>query len=138
MSEQKDLNDREDKFFDRMKVKASKIVNDREALRKLLVDVQDKMSKSSADDSLKSKVFEFISLIVRMIKGYITGEYRQTPWQTLVMFVAGLIYFITPLDAIPDFIPVAGLIDDATVLIWIGKCFRQDLSNFKEWEESNH
>ncbi|MGK0488441.1 MAG: hypothetical protein ACJAXB_001625, partial [Candidatus Endobugula sp.] len=70
MSEQKDLNEREDKFFDRMKVKASKIVNDREELRKLLVDVQDKMSKSSADDSLKSKVFEFISLIVRMIKGY--------------------------------------------------------------------
>jgi uncharacterized membrane protein YkvA (DUF1232 family) len=137
MSDRSELNEREEKFLGRMKSKATKIVNDREELKKLLVKAQEKMAKTSSDDSLKSKVFEFLSLIIRMIKSYIKGDYKETPWQTLVMFVAGLIYFITPLDAIPDFIPVAGLIDDATVLVWLGKCFRQDLSNFKEWEESN-
>lgn len=137
MSERAELNDREEKFFDKMRSKATKIVNDREELKKLLVKAQDKMTKTSSDDSLKAKVFEFLSLIIRMIRSYIKGDYKETPWQTLVMFVAGLIYFITPLDAIPDFIPVAGLIDDATVLVWLGKCFKQDLSNYKKWEDSN-
>uniref|UniRef100_UPI004048A2CE YkvA family protein n=1 Tax=Roseivirga sp. TaxID=1964215 RepID=UPI004048A2CE len=137
MSDRTVLNDREEKFLDRMKMKAAKIVNDREELKKLLAKAQDKMAKTSSDDSLKTKVIEFLSLIIRMIRSYIKGDYKETPWQTLVMFVAGILYFITPLDAIPDFIPVAGLIDDATVLVWLGKCFKQDLSNYKKWEEAN-
>ena len=95
------------------------------------------MEASSSDDSLKSKIVEFLSLIMRMISSYIKGVYTETPWQTILMFVAGLIYFITPIDAIPDFIPVAGLIDDATVLVWLGKSFRDDVSRFKKWEEAN-
>ena len=137
MSDRTDLNEREEKFLDRMKAKAAKVVNDREELKKSLEKAQDKITKTGSDDSLKAKVIEFLSLIIRMIKSYAVGDYRETPWQTLVMFVAGLIYFITPLDAIPDFIPVAGLIDDATVLVWLGKSFKQDLFNYKKWEEAN-
>lgn len=137
MSDRTELNDREEKFLDRMKAKAAEIVENREELRKLLERTQDKITKTNSDDSLKAKVIEFLSLIMRMIRSYIKGDYTQMPWQTLVMFVAGIIYFVTPLDAIPDFIPVAGLIDDATVLVWLGKCFRQDLSNYKKWEDAN-
>ncbi|WP_421976784.1 YkvA family protein [Roseivirga seohaensis] len=137
MSKEKDLNEREERFFGRMKVKARKIVNDRVKLKELLADTQKKMEASSSDDSLKAKIVEFLSLIMRMISSYLKGVYTETPWQTIIMFVAGLIYFVTPIDAIPDFIPVAGLIDDATVLVWLGKSFRSDVDRFKKWEESN-
>ncbi|KYG81867.1 uncharacterized membrane protein YkvA (DUF1232 family) [Roseivirga ehrenbergii] len=137
MSKEKDLNEREERFFDKMKAKAGKIVNDRVKLKELLADTQKKMEASSSDDSLKAKIVEFLSLIMRMISSYVKGVYTETPWQTILMFVAGLIYFVTPIDAIPDFIPVAGLIDDATVLVWLGKSFRNDVSRFKKWEESN-
>ncbi|MGW8121313.1 YkvA family protein [Roseivirga echinicomitans] len=138
MSKERDLNEREERFLDKMKARAGKIVNDRVKLKELLTDTHKKMVASSSDDSLRAKIVEFLSLIMRMVSSYVKGAYTEAPWQTIVMFVAGLIYFVTPIDAIPDFIPVAGLIDDATVLVWLGKSFREDISHFKKWEETNH
>lgn len=135
--EKKDLTKKEARFFGKMKDRAGKIVNDHQQLKELLVSTQKKMEDTDSDDSLKAKVVEFISLISRMVTGYFKGTYTETPWQTIVMFVAGLIYFITPLDAIPDFIPIAGFIDDAAILVWLGKSFRSDVARFKRWEEAN-
>ena len=133
----KEPSNREMKFFNRFKVKAAKVVNDNEALKKLLVKLKTKLEKSEEDDSLRSKLVDYLKLISRMVTNTMNGNYNQMPWQTLVMIVAGLIYFIAPLDALPDFIPVAGLLDDATILVWLGKCFREDLENYKTWEQAN-
>ena len=48
--------------------------------------------------------------------------------------VAGLIYVVSPVDAIPDPIPVAGYLDDAAVIAWIIKSVRDELDAFREWE----
>lgn len=128
---------REKRHFNRFKKKAADIVNDSESLKKLLVRLKTKLDDSEKDDSLREKLVEYLKLVSRMVTNTISGAYKDMPWQTLVMIVAGLLYFIAPLDALPDFIPVAGLLDDATVLIWLGKCFREDLENYKTWEQAN-
>jgi uncharacterized membrane protein YkvA (DUF1232 family) len=47
------------------------------------------------------------------------------PWYRKAIVVAGLIYFIVPLDAIPDFAPMVGYLDDlgviASLLKYLGK-----------------
>jgi len=121
--------------LDRLKRRAEKIVTDHDALRELLEKARKKMEGAEKDDSLMQKLMEYLKLISRMLGNYLNGKYNETPWQTIVMMIAGLLYFITPLDAIPDFIPVAGFLDDATVLVWLGKCFREDLANYKAWED---
>ncbi len=128
---------REKKHFDRFKKKAAGIVNDSESLKNLLVKLKAKLDDSEKDDSLREKLVEYLKLVSRMVTNTMSGTYKGMPWQTLVMIVAGLLYFIAPIDALPDFIPVAGLLDDATILIWLGKCFREDLENYKTWEQSN-
>ncbi|AAN47427.2 YkvA family protein [Leptospira interrogans] len=40
----------------------------------------------------------------------------ETPFRTKLIIAGALIYFISPLDAIPDFIPGAGFLDDAGVI----------------------
>lgn len=130
-------NSTEKRFFKRFKQKATKIVGDSSALKGLLVKVQNKMDEMEGDDSLKGKIVAYLNLVVRMISNSISGRYPDMPWQTLVMIVAGLIYFIAPIDALPDFIPVAGFLDDATILAWLGKSFQDDLDKYREWEELN-
>ena len=120
-----------------MKARAQKIVTDHEELKKLLAKAQVKLDKAGEDDSLMAKLTEYLKLISRMITNSLNGNYNHTPWQTMVMLIAGLLYFITPIDAIPDWIPVGGLIDDATVLVWLGRCFRDDLEKYKSWEGAN-
>ena len=133
----KEPSSRERKYFDRFKKKAEGIVNDSDALKKVLTRLKTKLDASESDDSLKTKLIEYLKLISRMVANTMSGKYTETPWQTMVMIIGGLLYFIAPLDALPDFIPVAGLVDDATILLWLGKCFREDLDNYKIWEKAN-
>lgn len=43
----------------------------------------------------------------------------ETPKKTKALIIGGLIYMISPIDLIPDVIPILGLTDDATVLVMI-------------------
>ncbi|MHA7100541.1 uncharacterized protein DUF1232 [Roseivirga pacifica] len=135
--EQEEPSKKQLRFFEKFKKKAQQIVNDNAALRSTLVKAQEKLAASDSDEGLKGKLVEYVKLVLRMLTNTINGNYKGLPWQTLVMIVAGLLYFIAPLDALPDFIPVAGLVDDATILVWLGKCFQDDLNNYKKWEEVN-
>lgn len=75
--------------------------------------------------------------LFRLIKAYATGTYREIPWNSLVMIIASVIYFVMPIDLIPDFIPALGLLDDAALLAWTIKTFSEDIDAFLEWESNN-
>ena len=70
----------------------------------------------------------FIRLFWRLL-----GDKRVSPFPKLVLWV-GIIYFVSPLDLIPDAIPVLGYIDDAAVLSLVMAAIRSDLEKFQEWE----
>ncbi|MFC7052342.1 YkvA family protein [Hansschlegelia quercus] len=50
------------------------------------------------------------------VAAYYCAFDRETPFHVRATLVAALAYFILPFDAVPDFIPVAGFVDDASVL----------------------
>jgi len=136
--ERTEPNAKEKKFFDKFKSKATSIVNDSAALKNTLSKVQKKLDAMEENEGLRGKVVAYVKLVIRMITNSVSGRYPDLPWQTLIMIVAGLLYFIAPLDAIPDFIPIAGLVDDVTILAWLGKSFSDDLAKYKEWESVNY
>ena len=64
------------------------------------------------------------------------GEYRAVSPKALVTIVAGLLYFVSPLDAIPDWIVGVGFLDDIAVLGWVMKTVADELARFKAWRDS--
>ncbi|MET0314052.1 MAG: YkvA family protein [Hansschlegelia sp.] len=50
------------------------------------------------------------------VAAYYCAFDRETPFHVRATLVAALAYFILPFDAVPDFIPIAGFVDDAGVL----------------------
>ena len=40
---------------------------------------------------------------------------RRVPWRSRIVFGALLAYLVSPVDLVPDFVPVAGHLDDALV-----------------------
>lgn len=73
---------------------------------------------------------------VRMIRSAVRREYPNIPWQSLVLITAGIVYFVSPADALPDFIPLLGFTDDAAILTAILASISGDLDRFIEWEKS--
>jgi len=49
------------------------------------------------------------------------------PWYRKAFVVAGLVYFIVPLDAIPDFAPIVGYLDDLGVITSLLKYLGKEL-----------
>jgi uncharacterized membrane protein YkvA (DUF1232 family) len=111
--------------------KAEKYKNDPEATNKLLEEAQAKAKKQKGPLSGR---FDDIMTLVRLVRAYVKGEYRDVPWETIALAIGALIYFISPIDAIPDFIPVVGYIDDAAVIGFVVASVYTELNNFRDWE----
>jgi uncharacterized membrane protein YkvA (DUF1232 family) len=71
-----------------------------------------------------------VKLLFEMIKDYRNGLYKEIPWYSIAMAVAAILYFINPIDIIPDFIVVVGLVDDALVVGFVMKAIQEDLKKY--------
>jgi uncharacterized membrane protein YkvA (DUF1232 family) len=70
----------------------------------------------------------------RLIRAYANGSYRQISADSFSLIIAAIIYFVMPIDALPDFIVGLGLIDDAAILTWTFNKVTTELARFTQWE----
>ncbi len=75
-----------------------------------------------------------LMVLFRLIRARLSGEYQVTPWRTIVSALAGVIYFVNPIDVIPDVIPIFGFVDDAAVIAFVIRIIMGDVERFLEWE----
>ena len=59
---------------------------------------------------------------------------RTLPWRSAFYSVAALIYFLNPVDLIPDALIGIGFIDDVAVIGAVVNAIRKDLDGFVSWE----
>ncbi|MBH3455634.1 DUF1232 domain-containing protein [Pseudomonas monteilii] len=79
---------------------------------------------------------EDVKLLQSLCLAWWRGEYRAISPKALVTIVAGLLYFVSPIDAIPDWLLGVGFLDDIAVLGWVLKTVADELARFKAWRES--
>ncbi|GFM64633.1 hypothetical protein PSCICJ_07510 [Pseudomonas cichorii] len=91
--------------------------------------------KGSTEGSRLGRIKEDLRLLQALCLAYWRGEYRDISPKAILSIVAGLMYFLSPLDAIPDWIPGLGMFDDIAVLAWIMKHLTDELDAFRAWRE---
>ena len=82
------------------------------------------------------KLWDDIKTMVSLIRDYVAGDYKEVPWNVIAAIAGGLIYFISPIDVIPDFIPVVGYLDDALVIKLAVDFASVDLNNYTQWKRN--
>ena len=123
-------------YCHKAKRRARGILEDPKRLRNLVSAAMAKMKDLRNDGEGMQTLKSQASTFIRMIRSYQAGDYQRTPWKSLLLITAGIIYFVSPLDLIPDFIPVLGFMDDITVLLWILNSVRGDVEKYEEWEDT--
>jgi uncharacterized membrane protein YkvA (DUF1232 family) len=78
-----------------------------------------------------------LQALIRLIQAYAKGEYRDVPWTTLVAAAGAVVYFVMPIDLIPDVLFPAGYTDDITVALFVVAAIERDLDAFQLWEIKN-
>lgn len=122
-----------------VKAQAEKIAANAEESKDVADKAQKKFSKSI--DGSNSGAFaqmgtDFMTL-VRMVRARASGSYRNISKRTYIAGIAALLYFVNPIDLVPDFLVAAGFLDDAAVFAFTLRFIRRELQRFRNWEEES-
>ena len=71
----------------------------------------------------------------KILDAYLARINKGVSKATITLLAGGLAYLAMPIDLVPDFIPVAGWLDDAAVLGWI---FARCTDEFKKYKASKN
>ena len=103
----------------------------------VLNEVADKLSSRESKTNKFRQLFDVALTLVRMVRRYISGEYRAIPSSTIISGLAVLLYVLSPIDLIPDFIPVLGFLDDLSLVSWFVGKFHVEITRFQDWEQTS-
>lgn len=114
--------------------KAEEYARDPGKSGRLLADALKKADAQDHSQGPLADVWQNLTALFRLLQAYSRREYTDIPWGSIVMVVIAIIYFVSPIDLVPDFLPVAGYVDDATVIAFVIRQIKGDLDKFTAWE----
>ncbi|MDD4515214.1 YkvA family protein [Massilibacteroides sp.] len=100
--------------------------------------VIDKEKEIESKFKTQNKLTQFTNdfkVIFAMINDYYHGRYKEVPWYVITAAGAALLYVLSPMDLIFDFIPIGGYIDDAAVFLFCMNQIRGEIEKYKVWKE---
>ncbi|NQN83376.1 DUF1232 domain-containing protein [Streptococcus suis] len=112
--------------------RAEALLSDQGKLEHFLQDIEKKLARLP----FGGDKFSAIPGMISMVRSYIRRDYSKLPKGTILAIIGALIYFFSPIDALPDFILGAGLLDDAFVLNACLKLVKSDVDDFRNWQAS--
>ncbi|MBD2722746.1 MULTISPECIES: YkvA family protein [Hymenobacter] len=100
----------------------------------VLNEAADKLADQKSHTNKFRQLFDVALTLVRLVRSYISGEYREISTSTIISGLAVLLYVLSPIDLVPDFIPVVGFLDDLSLVSWFVGKFQVEITKYREWE----
>lgn len=84
--------------------------------------------------ALKPLYDDFVDTL-SLIKDSICGAYSM-PFNVIAALAGGLLYVLSPVDLVPDVVPLLGFLDDAAVFAFLMRLYKKDLDAYRAWKAS--
>ncbi|WP_248959852.1 YkvA family protein [Sphaerisporangium perillae] len=75
-----------------------------------------------------------VRALPRMIGGALRGDYRELGKRKLALMGLGVLYIVSPIDVIPDFLPLIGVTDDFGAFLWLMTSLFGESGRYLDWE----
>ncbi len=111
-------------------------VNAEDAKPENVAQAKDETLNKVKNVSVLAGLFDNIRTAYEMVSDSVTGKYKGVSKGTRALLAGGLAYLALPIDLVPDFIPVAGWLDDAAVLGWIFTRCADEFKKYKKFKDS--
>lgn len=74
-----------------------------------------------------------LQTLVFLLRAWSKGAYPNVPPKTILLVVAALLYFLSPVDTIPDFLGAMGFTDDAAVVLFVLGTIKDEINLYRDW-----
>ena len=113
--------------------RGARLAADKKALAAVLAELR---ARRDGNAGPLAKLGDELKTLLRLLDATVSGRYPALPQGVMTAVGAALLYWLMPLDLIPDPILALGFIDDAAILGWVLKRLSDDLVAFRSWEKA--
>ena len=92
-----------------------------------------KAEEMAKESSFLRQYWKDIKTSFALLKDWYMGNYKKIPFRMVASIAVAMLYLVSPLDVVPDWLPFGGLLDDALVLAAIFAMSRRDLDEYLVW-----
>jgi len=75
-----------------------------------------------------------VRLLWMVLRDYGNGTYRRVPWKAVAALAAAVVYVISPVDLIPDFLVPLGFTDDILAVALTWGLVKRELREYCAWK----
>lgn len=106
-----------------------------DAIKSLLGGAAGKLASTGA--ARVDRIRSDLGVLIDLVRQWASGEYDQVSKGSIVTIVAAILYFLVPLDLIPDFLLGFGFIDDVAVVGYVLNVLRAEIDAFERWRDGS-
>lgn len=115
---------------------AEDILNDESKFRTFVNRVNKWLSKGHKIPVLKGIIKDLQSML-ELIVDFKEGVYRKIPLRIMIIMTAAILYVISPIDLIPDPLPIIGYVDDLAIISLAMKLgVKSELHKYNKWKKN--
>ena len=113
--------------------KAEEMLKDVDKIERFLQRLEKKLKVIP----LAGKKLSEVPIMASLVVNYVKKEYQDVPIGTIIAVLSALIYFVSPIDLVPDSIPAIGYFDDAAVVAACWKLVESDIDEYLKWRKAH-
>jgi len=121
------------KKFSKSQNRATELIKDKEKAKET---IDEAFKKANANKGDLQSIWVQFQLLFALAKDYFNGTYKNISTKSIIAIVAGLLYFLSPIDLLPDFILGFGFIDDVFMIGLVIKQVTKDLEKYQTWKNA--
>lgn len=110
--------------------RARSVLSDRRKLDEQLRKCREKVRSVPGFEGIADGIFD----VIDMVRDYKNGSYKEIPLRTIVAATSMIVYLVSPVDLMPDFVPIAGQADDIAIVTIALKVMHDDLEDYRKWK----
>lgn len=121
--------------FDSFAKKAESLIQSPVRVQKLTAQAVRKLASRGSEGFQEAR--SQLQTAITMLNAWRCGDYTGVSTTTMVTLAAAVLYFVVPMDVIPDFLLGWGFIDDMVVLGYVFSQLNDEIAIFQGWQDQN-